>query len=153
MTNNEVKQFIIFRLSGENYGIDIQKIKTIEKTMSFARVPKAPEYVNGVINLRGEIIPVMSLRNRFGFEIKEFDNQTRIIIIDILESPIGLIVDEVKEVLSLDADSIENAQDIKESEIDDEYISGVGKVGEEIITLLNLETLIKSSFDLEEDGE
>jgi len=149
----ESKQYIIFKIGEEDYGIDIQSVKTIERIMSFARVPKAAPYVNGVINLRGEIIPVMSLRKRFDIAADEFSNSTRIIIIELEGNSLGYIVDEVKEVLSLSSDNIENSQSIDEKDIDKEFILGVGKIDESIVTLLNLKALVESSFQVDKKDE
>lgn len=140
--NMELRKFLVFNLSTEEYGIDIQKITTIiEKDMSIARVPKTPAYLKGVINLRGEIIPVINLRRRFNLADGEDTEETRIIIVKFEEIVVGLIVDSVAEVVELDEDSIENITNIA-GELSLDYIMGVGKVEGRIITLLNLEKLI-----------
>ena len=140
--NMELRKFLVFNLGTEEYGIDIQKITTIiEKDMSIARVPKTPAYLKGVINLRGEIIPVINLRRRFNLADGEDTEETRIIIVKFEEIVVGLIVDSVAEVVELDEDSIENITNIA-GELSLDYIMGVGKVEGRIITLLNLEKLI-----------
>ncbi len=146
-TSSSVKQYVVFQLQNEAYGIDIQLVQGIEKIKNIARVPKAPQCIVGVMNLRGEIIPVMSLRARFNIERKAYDDNTRIIIIRLEDSQIGLIVDEVKEVLELGLDAIENIQGI-DNTIDLDYIAGVGKIqeGSKVITLLNLQTLIEQTL-------
>lgn len=140
-------QYVVFQLKDEAYGIDIQSVQGIEKMKKFARVPKALECIKGVMNLRGEIIPVMSLRTRFEIEDKEYDDNTRIIIIRLDDSLIGLIVDEVIEVIELHTDEIENVQSI-DRKINLDYIAGVGKMkqGTKVITLLNLKTLIEETL-------
>lgn len=141
----EAKKFLVFRLGKEEYGLDIQKITTIiEKDMSIARVPKTPAYIKGVINLRGEIIPVMDLRRRFGLEDMEVTEETRIIIVKIEEITIGLIVDSVAEVIELGEDDIENITNIGGG-LSAEYLLGVGKVAERIVTLLHIEKLLELS--------
>jgi len=144
---SSTKQYVVFQLKDEAYGIDIQSVQGIEKMKKFARVPKAQECIKGVMNLRGEIIPVMSLRTRFEIEDKKYDDNTRIIIIRLDDSLIGLIVDEVKEVLELHANEIENVQSI-DRKINLDYIAGVGKIkeGTKVITLLNLKTLIEETL-------
>lgn len=146
ITNN-TKQYVVFQLKDEAYGIDIQSVQGIEKMKKFARVPKAQKCIKGVMNLRGEIIPVMSLRTRFEIEDKEYDDNTRIIIIRLDDSLIGLIVDEVKEVLELGGDEIENVHSF-DQKIDLDYIAGIGKIkeGTKVITLLNLQTLIEETL-------
>lgn len=139
----EAKQYLVFRLGNEEYGIDIHKITTIvEKNMDISRVPKTPAFVKGVINLRGEIIPVISLRLKFGLPEDTYGENTRIIIIKLEDLTAGLLVDSVAEVLTLDENSTENISSIS-GELSLDYISGVGKYNNRIITLLNLEKLIE----------
>lgn len=139
---SEAKKYLIFRLGDDEYGIDIHKITTIiEKDMSIARVPKLPAFIKGVINLRGEIIPVISLRLKFGMDRDVDTPDTRIVIIKLDEITAGLIVDSVAEVIELDEESTESIANIS-GELSMDYITGVGKAQGRIITLLNLEKLI-----------
>jgi len=139
---SESKRFLVFRLESEEYGIDIQKITTIiEKDMNITRVPKTPHYLKGVINLRGEIVPIMSLRLRFGLSDDVFGEATRIIIIKHDDISVGLIADSVAEVVELDENMMESIANLG-SELTFDYISGVGKVDGRIIRLLNLESLM-----------
>ena len=136
---NETKQYIVVKLDGEQYGIDISFIDNIVRMQQITRVPKAQSYFAGVINLRGEIIPVMSLRLRFGLPEKETTNSTRIIIIKPENNAkIGILVDEVREVVSLEEEDIEKA------EYDELGINllGVGKYKETLISLLNIKAII-----------
>jgi purine-binding chemotaxis protein CheW len=137
----ENKQFIVIKIGKEKYGINISYIHNIVRMQSITRVPKAPYYFKGVINLRGEIIPVISLRLRFDLEEEIDTNATRIIIIKVSEQAIGIIVDQVEEVINLSDSDIEviikDATDEKAN-----YVSGVGKVGTELVTLLNIEGFI-----------
>lgn len=144
---SSIKQYVIFQLQNEAYGLDIATVQGIERMIEIARVPKAPDCIKGVMNLRGEIIPIMSLRNRFDLAEKEYDDNTRIIIIRLEESLIGLIVDEVQEVLELHKDEIENAPSFDDT-VNLNYISGVGKIKEynKVITLLNLKVLIEETL-------
>jgi purine-binding chemotaxis protein CheW len=140
--NAEAKQYIVVRIGNEQYGIDIQYVDNIVRMQRITRVPKAQTYFKGVINLRGEIIPVMSIRLKFGLEADEITNTTRIIIIKLeAQSAIGILVDEVKEVVTLDDSSIEkttyNAKDEKSL-----YLSGIGKHGDSLISLLNIAGVI-----------
>lgn len=145
----EAKKYLVFKLDNEEYGADINKITTIiEKDMSIARVPKLPDFIKGVINLRGEIIPVISLRLKFGLSEEIYNLDTRIIIVRMDEISAGLIVDSVAEVLELDEESTESIANIA-GELSLNYITGVGKSNGRIITLLNLEKLIS----LEEDNQ
>ena len=140
---SEGKQYIVVKIGTEQYGIDIKYVDNIVRNQRITRVPKAQHYFKGVINLRGEIIPVMSLRLKFGLEPDEYTNATRIIIIKLEpQSAIGIIVDEVKEVVTLGEESIEkpNATDPTDTMI--QYLSGVGKHGDGLISLLNISAVI-----------
>lgn len=141
----ETKQYIVLNLGHEEYGIDIQKIQIIEKVSAITRVPKAPDFIKGVVNQRGEIIPVMSLRAKFSLPEVEYTDASRIIIVKLEDDSIGIIVDSVREVLSFSEKNIENVQNIT-SGPGSEYVLGVGKVDERIITLLDLKKLIDFSI-------
>lgn len=139
-------QYIVFKLSEQLYGIDIQNVQIIEKMKSIMRVPKVPAYIKGVMNLRGEIIPVVSLREQFELDSADSSEKTRIIIIKLDESIVGIIVDEVKEVVEIEESQVEAVQNIQ-GKMKISHILGVGKSGENIITLLNLNNIIEEAFD------
>lgn len=144
-TNNSVidsKQYIVVGIGHEQYGINIQYVDNIVRMQRITRVPKAQSYFKGVINLRGEIIPVMSLRLKFGLEADEFTNATRIIIIKLEpQYAIGVIVDEVREVVTLED---ENVEKVTNSGVGDKngYLSGIGKHNNDLISLLNISAVI-----------
>lgn len=139
---DEGKQYIVVKLGTEQYGIDIQYVDNIVRMQNITRVPKAQHYFKGVINLRGEIIPVMSMRLKFGLEADEYTNTTRIIIIKLEpQSAIGIIVDEVKEVVTLNEDNIDKP-DYSEGDEKGSYLSGIGKHGDGLISLLNIAAVI-----------
>ncbi|TCK97915.1 purine-binding chemotaxis protein CheW [Natranaerovirga hydrolytica] len=139
--NTISKQYIITKFNNEQFGINIKYVQNIVRMQRITRVPKAPSYIQGVINLRGDIIPVMSLRDKFGLEKDEYTDKTRIIIVELEDSNVGLIVDEVKEVIQLNTDLIEK---VNQDSTNDKshYLSGIGKYGEELISLLNLKNII-----------
>lgn len=137
----EKKQYVIFRIDNDEYGADINKVIIIEKLINITRVPKTPSYIKGVINLRGDIIPVMDLRTRFGLSEKEGDDDSRIIIIGINQISYGIIVDSVSEVIQLDETKIESVSGIVNN-VNFDYVSGIAKNDSRLITLLNLEKLI-----------
>ena len=142
VTSAESKQYIVVKLGNEQYGIDIQYIDNIVRMQRITRVPKAQHYFKGVINLRGEIIPVMSLRLRFGFEADEYSNNTRIIILKIEpQYSVGIIVDEVREVVTLEDSMIEKAV-YNTAEENSVYLAGVGKNGDSLISILNIAGVI-----------
>ncbi len=148
----EGKQYVVFLLGKENYGVEIHSVTTIEKMLPYARVPKTPDYIKGVINLRGEIVPIMDIRTRFGMEISEETEETRVIIIKINDISLGIIVDEVDEVLDLNEEAIENVANFT-NDLSMDYILGVGKIDGKIVTLLNIEKLADISNNNKALGE
>ncbi len=135
-------QFIVVSLGEEDYGIDINYIDNIVRMQHITRVPKVPAFLKGVINLRGEVIPVMSLRVKMGLNEDEIGRNTRIIILKTeTEGSLGVLVDEVKEVVTLSEDQIESVSHEKKT-VDgapkEAYVSGVGKNGDQLISLLDL---------------
>lgn len=135
-------QYIVVVLGAEQYGIDISNVDNIVKMQKITRVPKSQGYFNGVINLRGEIVPVMSLRRKFKLENDEFNDKTRIIILKPeLQDPIGVIVDMVKEVVTLKEEDIEKMSADTRDEMS-KYLIGVGKNSESLISLLNIPAVI-----------
>ena len=143
--SSEAVQYIVVRIGNEQYGIDIQYIDNIVRNQKTTRVPKAQPYFKGVINLRGEIIPVMSIRLRLGLEDDEFTDKTRIIIIKIDSSTIGVVVDQVKEVVTLVQDNIEKVTRTASDDAFSNYISGIGKSNDELISLLDIVSLVEES--------
>lgn len=138
----ETTQYIVIKLGVEQYGIDIQYVDNIVRMQHITRVPKVAEYVNGVINLRGEVIPVISLRLKMGFEKDEFTKNTRIIILKLeQQGTIGVIVDEVKEVVTLVNDEIEKFAYENKAE-NSGWLIGVGKFNEQLISLLDLNAVV-----------
>jgi purine-binding chemotaxis protein CheW len=146
MDNNRIGinsiQYIVVKIGDEQYGIDIKYVDNIVRMQKITRVPKAQDFFNGVINLRGEIIPVMSVRKRFGLEPDEFDNKTRIIVLKPeQQEPIGVLVDMVKEVVTLTEDQIEKVYtDAKDEK--SKFVTSVGKHQDILISLLNVNSVL-----------
>lgn len=136
---NEPVQYIVIKLGEEQYGIDIRYIENIVRMQRITRVPKMPAYINGVINLRGEVVPVMSIRIKMGLPVDEITKNSRIIILKLEQGAIGVLVDEVKEVVTLEEDQVEK---ISYSAKEENFISGVGKVGDDLISLLDLNAVV-----------
>lgn len=134
-------QYVLFKLGYESYGIEIERVKTIEKITNITRVPNTKPYIKGVINLRGEVIPVIDLRKRFGLPLRDYDNDTRIIIVSIKDIVIGLIVDSSSEVIYLNDNEVDNPPTIGESDTV-EFIKGIGKKDGNLIMLLNLKKVL-----------
>jgi len=142
--SSDVLQLVTFRLGNEEFSVDILKVQEIIRDMELTRVPRAPDFVEGVINLRGKVIPVIDLRKRFGFKSCEKTVETRIIVIDVNNRTVGLRVDGVSEVLRLPTDTVEPAPSLATGSGSD-YISGVGKVDERLIILLDVGKLLSDS--------
>lgn len=134
----ETFQYIVIKLGSEQYGIDIKYIDNIVRMQHITRVPKVADYLKGVINLRGEVIPVMSLRLKMALEADEITKATRIIILKLEQhGTIGIIVDAVKEVVTLRTDEIEKVTyDAKEDKMN--FVNGIGKNGDDLISILDL---------------
>ncbi|MBQ7776852.1 MAG: purine-binding chemotaxis protein CheW [Lachnospiraceae bacterium] len=142
-TTGDTTQYIVVRLGEEQYGIDIKYIDNIVRMQHITRVPKVPDYLKGVINLRGEVIPVMSVRLKMFLPEDVLTRTTRIIILKLEQyGTIGIIVDEVKEVVTLENDLIEKlAYDSKEDRAN--FINGIGKHDGELISLLDLNLVMQ----------
>ena len=135
-------QYIVVRIGNEQYGINIKYIDNIVRNQKITRVPKTQTYYKGVINLRGEIIPVMSIRLKLGLEDDEFTDKTRIIIVKIEGATIGVIVYQVREVVTLDDDNTEKITRTSRDDAASGYISSIGKSKGELISLLDIVGLI-----------
>lgn len=136
-------QYIVVKLGDEKYGIDISNVDNIVRMQRITRVPKSQPYYVGVINLRGEVVPIMSLRRRFGLEDDVYSAATRIIIIRMEDqSMIGFVVDEVQEVVNLDPSTIEKPA-FKLDEEKASFLAGIGKEGDELISLLDIVAVVE----------
>ncbi|HEX7065313.1 MAG TPA: chemotaxis protein CheW [Bacillales bacterium] len=132
---------IVFQLNDEEYGVDILQVRSIEKLQAITRVPKAPHFVNGVINLRGIITPVIDLRKRFSLEERDETEDTRIIIVQVSETEVGLIVDGATDVIDIPEGAIEPPADIVGG-VKAEYLRGVAKLENRLLIMLNLEKVL-----------
>lgn len=133
-------KFLTFALGSESYGIDIKFVTEIVGIQPITEVPELPEYIRGIMNLRGKIIPVMDVRLRFRKPFREYNDRTCIIVIDIKDISIGLIIDTVSEVLSIPEAEIVAPPDLSKSS--NRYIKGIGKVGSEVKLLLDCDKLL-----------
>ncbi|MBR5336942.1 MAG: purine-binding chemotaxis protein CheW [Lachnospiraceae bacterium] len=140
-TTVTTKQYIVVNIGSERYGIDITYIDNIVRMQKITRVPKAQDYFKGVINLRGEVVPVMSVRVRMGLAPDEYTNTSRIIIIKLeQQGSIGLIVDEVQEVVTLDLNEIDRIS--RDNTSTESFINGIGKHEGQLISLLELQSVV-----------
>jgi purine-binding chemotaxis protein CheW len=140
-------KYITFSLAGENYGLYILSVKEIIGMMNITRVPRTPDFVRGVINLRGKVHPVIDLRKRFGLEPKEDDARTPIIIVEINHSNglqhLGIVVDSVSEVINVEKDDIENTPSFG-VDLETDFILGLAKIENKVITLLDIDQILTS---------
>ncbi|MDD4733005.1 MAG: chemotaxis protein CheW [Desulfovibrio sp.] len=134
-------QLVTFRIGEEEFGVDILAVQEIIRTMAITKVPKAPNFVEGVINLRGKVIPIVDLRRRFGMEDRAGDKHNRIIVIETGNIIVGFMVDSVSEVLRIPASTIE-APPAVVSGLESDYIDGVGKLDDRLLIMLDLDRLL-----------
>ncbi|MDP2912963.1 MAG: chemotaxis protein CheW [Candidatus Omnitrophota bacterium] len=142
------KEILTFRLLNEELGLDISCVREVLRPQEIHALPRAPDFIDGVINLRGHIIAVIDLRKKFNIKAVEDSPKTRIIICKIKKFIVGIVVDSVNEVISLSKQDIHATPEIVSIQIEDGYISGIARVGERVITLLDLEkVLTKEKMD------
>jgi len=138
-------KYLTFELAGEEYGLEILKVQEIIGMMQVTRVPRTPEFVRGVINLRGKVIPVVDLRLKFGLDSCEATERTCIIVLQVAQGDasvtMGVIVDEVSEVIDVEAAAIEPAPDFGTS-LDTDFILGMGKVRDAVVMLLDVDKVL-----------
>jgi purine-binding chemotaxis protein CheW len=144
-------KFLTFILGNEVYGIEILKAREIIGLMDITTVPQTPEYMKGVINLRGKVIPVIDLRLKFGMPEEEHTQETCVIVVEVNNTSLGIIVDSVSEVSDINGGEIEDAPSFGQG-IDTSFIMALGKVKDKIIILLDIEAVL-SSEELEMVGE
>lgn len=142
-----INQHVIFKLNDESYGVPIEYVETIEKLTETTRVPNAPHYINGVMNLRGEVIPVIDLRERFQLEHAPATDDSRIIVLSIDEINVGILADSCSEVITLDEKQIDKTYGLMSS-FEDDYIKGIGKFGERMIIILDIPKLLINNIDI-----
>ncbi len=138
------KQFVIFKLGQQNYCVDIMNIGGITEYKGATKVPESPYFVEGVINLRGSIIPIINLKKRFNIAETRKAEDCRVVLYNLMGSEIGFLVDEANQVIKIDSQDIDPTPDIIKGE-DKEYIDGVGKVGQEIVIVLDLAKILTES--------
>lgn len=139
--SSEILQLVGFLIGNEEYAVDILKVQEINRIAQITKVPNSPDFVEGVINLRGKVIPILDLRIRMGMGKIEHDSRTRIIVVEVNQKTIGFIVDEVSEVLRIPANVIEPPPQLVTGK-KSEFITGVGKLEDRLLILLDLDKII-----------
>jgi purine-binding chemotaxis protein CheW len=140
MTDEE--QLVIMKLGTEEFGIPVQYVTSIIGMQPITRIPRAPTFLEGVINLRGQITAIVDLRKRFRMEIKPHDKATRIVVMTVEDIVVGLIVDAVYEVLRIQKKDIGAAPSVLQNEAESKYVTGVGKVGDRLIIIMDVRELL-----------
>ncbi len=135
------RQLVVFQLGGELYGVEISRVHEIIRLQTVTRVPRAPAFVEGVINLRGKVIPVVDLRRRFGLPTAEHTRASRIVVVEIGDQVVGIIVDGVSEVLRVGESTVEPPSPVVAG-IDSEYIHGIAKLPDRLVILLDLDRVL-----------
>ncbi|BCS54908.1 chemotaxis protein CheW [Geobacter sp. SVR] len=143
-SRGELIQLVSFNLDQEEYGVDVLKVREIIRMPTVTRVPNTPSYVEGVINLRGKVIPIISMRKKFGLFEVENDKQTRIMVMDVDGELMGFIVDAVSEVIRISGSEIQPSPAVVATGIDQECIAGVINQAERLLVLLDLEKMFSS---------
>lgn len=137
MSSGGDNRYVVFKLNQEYYGLPIEKVISIEKIGEITRIPNAPDYIKGVINLRGEVIPVVNLKKKLNIGDNELNMNSRIIVVNEDEMVVGLVVDFSSEVLEIDREDIDKPPETKDNQLI-EYISGIGKTSDRLIIILDL---------------
>ncbi len=141
--NGQDEKIIVFQLKDEEFGVPVQQVGSIERMQHITRVPSTPDFVKGVINLRGVVTPIIDLRTRFDLESKEHDESTRIIIVHYNDMEVGLIVDSANDVIDIPKEAIEPPPEVVGT-VEAEYIQGVAKLERRLLILLNLQKVFSS---------
>jgi purine-binding chemotaxis protein CheW len=143
-SETEVSQYVTFLLADEEYGVDIMKVREIIGYKGFTKIPNVTEFIKGVLNLRGAVVPVIDLRLKFGMEEKEYDKFTVIMIAEVAGKTMGIIVDAVSDVVSLNEEDIQPKPDFS-ADIDTDFINGMGKKEDKFIILLDIDKVLSES--------
>lgn len=136
-------QWVTFRLDNETYGINVMQVQEVLRVTEIAPVPGSPDYVLGIINLRGSVVTVMDTRKRFGLMPRDMDDSTRIVIIEVNKQVVGILVDSVAEVVDLRTSEIETAPNVGCDE-SSKYIQGVSSRDEELLILIDLNKFLSA---------
>lgn len=134
----DLLQLVVFELGGEEFGVEIMNVQEIIRMPEMTQIPQSPDFVEGVINLRGRIIVVVNLSKRFNLQSRVADENSRIIVVEIGKTVVGMIVDSVNEVLRIPKSSVEPAPELVMSKVSKNYLKGVGKIDKRLLILLDL---------------
>ncbi|WP_432354990.1 chemotaxis protein CheW [Sporosarcina sp. A2] len=144
VTENKVMKTIVFQLLDKEYAIEVDVVQSIEKLllMTITRIPGVPSYVKGVVNLRGMVTPIVDLRNRFDLPEMEYNDNTRIIIVNLENFDVGLIVDDANDVIDIPVNALESQPEVVGS-VESEFVAGVAKIEKRLLVMLNLDNVLR----------
>ncbi len=142
-SESQIQQYVSFVLHGEEYGVPILSVHEIIRYTTLTRVPQSPEFIEGVLNLRGQVIPVVNLRDKFGLPEQETDRSTRIMVVEVKGRVIGMVVDEVSEVMQIHSEDISPPPPMGTS-VNTDFISGMGKVGDKLMIILDINKILSA---------
>ncbi|HEX2946099.1 MAG TPA: chemotaxis protein CheW [Clostridia bacterium] len=135
------RQFVVFLINGEEFGLNIENISSIERMLDIFKIPNTPDYIEGLANLRGKVLTIFNLRKRFNLACPEFDENTKIIIANTSVSQIGIVVDGVREIIKVEDSDLDPVPEALSS-IRDRFLCGTAKVGDRLILMLDLEKVL-----------
>lgn len=138
-SSDELLQLVVCQLADEEFGVEISKVKEIIRLPDITKIPQAPHYIEGIINLRGSIIPVINLASRFNLAREKLGDRACIMVVELDSITVGMTVDAVKEVMRLSKSDIDPAPKIIDSGISEKYIQGVGKLEQKLLILLDID--------------
>ena len=141
----EQDQYLVFTVKSQEFGLQAMRAQEISRVLATTKVPNAPAYIEGVVNLRGQLASVIDFRRKFEFELKEHDEDTRIIIVDQGGFPIGIIVDSVEEVIKIAAELVQKLPESTTTTVSKEYITGVGMLDNRLIILLDVDKVLSKT--------
>ena len=144
----ELDEMISFSIDEEDYAVNIQTVKEVIRIKEISRLPKTPSFVKGVINLRGDVIPIIDLRDKFGLEQREYTKMTRVIVAELDGRPVGMAVDSASQVIRISSSDIEPPPPLVGG-LSGEYLRGIGKLGEKLIILLNIDRILTAEEKIE----
>lgn len=152
VTENNVMKTIVFQLSDKEYAIEVDVVQSIEKLllMTITRIPGVPAYVKGVVNLRGMVTPIVDLRNRFDLPEMEYNDNTRIIIVNLEDYDVGLIVDDANDVIDIPSNALESQPEVVGS-VESEFVAGVAKIDKRLLVMLNLDRVLRPIRNVDAD--
>jgi len=146
------RKYVIFKIKDEEYGVDIMKVKEVSEFKKSTSIPNSPSFVDGIINLRGDITPIISLKKKFNIPVeKGYDDSSRIIVVNMNDKLVGFAVDEASQVISIDDSNIDPPPEIVAG-LDRRYINGIGKLQDRIVIILDLERVLNENEQTEISG-